>query len=251
MPSKLSNNIPPTDFTKNCQGYYLFTANQIDLNILMRTGLFAVLFSTKFSLRTKHTAPPGGLPATAQPQNVFQQSAGHVFFFMGIPWSHCVGSTQKYKNRRFLSTLSPPFAISIILQRPFPKCIPAKKGGTEPVAPPPAASVTDLLDVLSGAKGQRNTPDTRQSHHCVDDSAEDRVLPTEDPSHKVKLKKPYTSPVQSADDGEYQSNSVHQHEKNPILSCFLFVLFCLSLPRRNAGKHSTAMDRLLIVLTKC
>ena len=39
MPSKLSNNIPPTDFTKNCQGYYLFTANQIDLNILMRTSL--------------------------------------------------------------------------------------------------------------------------------------------------------------------------------------------------------------------
>ena len=44
MPSKLSNNIPPTDFTKNCQGYYLFTANQINLNILMRTSLYDSVF---------------------------------------------------------------------------------------------------------------------------------------------------------------------------------------------------------------
>ena len=48
MPSKLSNNIPPTDFTKNCQGYYLFTANQIDLNILMRTCLYEGAFSTSY-----------------------------------------------------------------------------------------------------------------------------------------------------------------------------------------------------------
>ena len=135
MPSKLSNNIPPTDFTKNCQGYYLFTANQVELNFLMRTSPFAVLFSTKFSLGTKHTAPPGGLPATAQPQHVFQQSAGHVFSFMGIPWSHCVGSTQKYKNRRFCPRLPLPLLFSFILQRPFPKCIPAKKEGRAPCSP--------------------------------------------------------------------------------------------------------------------
>ena len=44
MPSQLLNNIPPTDFTKNCQGYYFFTANQIDLNILMRTSPLRQLF---------------------------------------------------------------------------------------------------------------------------------------------------------------------------------------------------------------
>ena len=58
MPSKLSNNIPPTDFTKNCQGYYLFTANQIDLNILMRTSLRVRLFSFSSGLNDAEPANP-------------------------------------------------------------------------------------------------------------------------------------------------------------------------------------------------
>ena len=132
MPSQLLNNIPPTDFTKNCQGYYLFTANQVELNFLMRTSLFAVLFSTKFSLRTKHTAAPDGLPATAQPQHVFQQSAGRVFSFMGIPWSHCVGSAPKYKNRHFCPRFPLPLLFPLYCSAhcfSAPKCIPAKKEG--------------------------------------------------------------------------------------------------------------------------
>ena len=53
MPSQLSNNIPPTDFTKNCQGYYLFAANQVGSNFLMRTSLYASAFFGAFGLESK------------------------------------------------------------------------------------------------------------------------------------------------------------------------------------------------------
>ena len=76
------------------------------------------------------------------------------------------------------------------------------KEGRAVALPSPAAlcrgfcdSMTSLLCVLSRAKDQRDAPNSRQRHHCVDDSAQDRVLPAEQPRHKIELEKSNASPV--------------------------------------------------------
>ena len=76
------------------------------------------------------------------------------------------------------------------------------KEGRALALPSPAAlcrgfcdSMTSLLCVLSRAKDQRDAPNSSQRHHCVDDSAQDRVLPAEQPRHKIELEKSNASPV--------------------------------------------------------
>ena len=84
----------------------------------------------------------------------------------------------------------------------------------------PAAAVfcvllllVESLEALSGAEQKRNTPYTRQSNYRVDYTAYQSVLPTCDPSDDVKLEKTDATPIQRADYGEDERDSIHNHRR--------------------------------------
>ena len=60
--------------------------------------------------------------------------------------------------------------------------------------------MTDFFDIFSGAEDQRDTPDARESHYRIDDSAHDRILTAEEPRDHVELKQSDATPVERADD---------------------------------------------------
>ena len=50
---------------------------------------------------------------------------------------------------------------------------------------------------------QRNTPNRRNCDQSVDNSADNRALPAENPANDVKLEKPDGAPIDAADDNQY------------------------------------------------
>jgi hypothetical protein len=69
----------------------------------------------------------------------------------------------------------------------------------------------DSVVAVSGTEDQRDAPNARQTNHRVDDAAEQRGRSAADPRYQVKLEKPDASPVQRADNGQNERNSIHDH----------------------------------------
>ena len=64
-----------------------------------------------------------------------------------------------------------------------------------------------------------NAPKTCQANDGVNDSAQQRILATEDPRHQVKLENTHQAPVQRADDAQDQSDSIqNSHRVSTSLS---------------------------------
>ena len=58
---------------------------------------------------------------------------------------------------------------------------------------------------------ERDAPQCRETDQCVDDAAECGCLPAEKVRDKVKSEYTDKAPVDAADDGKHQGNSVHDH----------------------------------------
>lgn len=52
------------------------------------------------------------------------------------------------------------------------------------------------------AEQERQAPDSRESNNCVDNTADNRALTAENPSHNIKLKKTDRAPVDCTDYNE-------------------------------------------------
>lgn len=65
------------------------------------------------------------------------------------------------------------------------------------------------VDALTLAKQQGNAPKTCQTHQRVDNAAEDGILTAEQPSYQIKLENANQTPVQTADNGKNQCQSIH------------------------------------------
>lgn len=61
------------------------------------------------------------------------------------------------------------------------------------------------------AEQERNTPDGRKRHQNVDQSAHDRRGTAEHPSDEIEFKDPDKTPVDTADDQQYQSELIPHH----------------------------------------
>ena len=70
------------------------------------------------------------------------------------------------------------------------------------------------------AEQQRNAPDARQRHQCVEDPADNCALPAENPGDDIELKQPDAAPVQRAQDDQDQSNAI-QH----VIQLSLHIVF--------------------------
>ena len=80
----------------------------------------------------------------------------------------------------------------------------------------PCAGLSDLADGIlrvSFAEEKRNTPDSRKRNDRVHDAAEDRILSAKKPCDDIKPKKTDTAPVETADNGKNECNSVEHNEK--------------------------------------
>ena len=84
---------------------------------------------------------------------------------------------------------------------------------------PPRARRRNRLrfDAFAGAEDEGNAPDAGESDYCVDDTADDGILTAEEPGNGVELKETDAAPVEGADNGKNQSNTIHQHKRS-ILS---------------------------------
>ena len=71
---------------------------------------------------------------------------------------------------------------------------------------------------ITFAEEQRNTPDRRKSDDGIYNAAEECILPAEKPCDDIKLKKTDATPVETADNGKNQCNSVEHNEK-PSFPC--------------------------------
>jgi len=69
--------------------------------------------------------------------------------------------------------------------------------------------------VLTGTEEQRNAPNAGKSDNGIDNSADQSVLSSTDPSDNVKLEQTDATPVQRADNGQGQRDSVHNHPAVP------------------------------------
>ena len=65
----------------------------------------------------------------------------------------------------------------------------------------------DLL--TASAKQQRDTPQTGETYQRINDSADNSILPTEDPSNQIEFKDADQTPVQRSYDGKDQCNCIH------------------------------------------
>ena len=94
----------------------------------------------------------------------------------------------------------------------FQKATPAPAGATR-------RRSADVLrfDAFAGAEDEGNAPDAGESDYCVDDTADDGILTAEEPGNGVELKETDAAPVEGADNGKNQSNTIHQHKRS-ILS---------------------------------
>ena len=75
-------------------------------------------------------------------------------------------------------------------------------------------SVLDPFKALSCTEDKRNAPDTGKADDRVDDAGEQRRLSAADPSHNIELEQSDATPVEGADDREYQRNAIHNHNRN-------------------------------------
>ena len=66
----------------------------------------------------------------------------------------------------------------------------------------------DLVVGFAGAEEERDAPDAGERNDGINDAAEDRGLAAAQPCHKVKLEQADAAPVQRADDGEDQRNTI-------------------------------------------
>ena len=73
-----------------------------------------------------------------------------------------------------------------------------------------------ILSVVERSVPEKETDavDCRKSHKCVDNSCKHCVLTAENPRNKVEFEQSYKSPVNAADDVEYQRNSAKYFQKN-------------------------------------
>ena len=65
--------------------------------------------------------------------------------------------------------------------------------------------------VLGVPEQQRDAPQSCQPHQRVDNPGEERHLPAEEESHRVKAEQPDTAPVQCADNHKNQRDFVNDH----------------------------------------
>ena len=70
------------------------------------------------------------------------------------------------------------------------------------------------------AEYQRNTPDRRQSHYGIEDTADDAAA-SESPGDEVKAENAYQAPVKTADD-EYPKTYFIHHLKSSLSFKFLY-----------------------------
>lgn len=68
-----------------------------------------------------------------------------------------------------------------------------------------------LFDRFARTEQEGYAPETGQRDHRVDDTANEGVLPAENPRHDVELKQTDAAPVCGTDDDEKQCDSVHDH----------------------------------------
>ena len=73
------------------------------------------------------------------------------------------------------------------------------------------------LKFLSCSEEKTYTPNTRQRHYGVDDSADKGILSAAEPRHYVKLEKSDASPVECTHDGEFKGDPIHYHKKSRFL----------------------------------
>ena len=64
---------------------------------------------------------------------------------------------------------------------------------------------------------QRNAPDCSECNKGIYNTGNDCTLSPENPGYKVKLKNPDKPPVNTADDGEYQSNFIKHLKSTPFV----------------------------------
>ena len=89
-----------------------------------------------------------------------------------------------------------------------------------------------VLISLSGEK--RDAPNACQGDYGVNDTADKGALPTADPSDDIKLEKADAAPVERADNGKDQRNTIQNHDCDHIP----FFGSCLKRRALLAAKHS-------------
>ena len=94
--------------------------------------------------------------------------------------------------------------------------------------------ILDLLKSFASAKQQRNAPNTCKTYNSVDNAGEQRGLSAADPSNNVKLKQSDAAPVERADNGKDQRNTIQNHDCDHIP----FFGSCLKRRASLAAKHS-------------
>ena len=87
----------------------------------------------------------------------------------------------------------------------------ASDGDAIAFAPRKSASRLRRVFRFAATEQQRDAPCARQRDQRVDDPADDRGLPAEDPRHEVELEQPDGAPVDRPDNDEKQCDSVYQH----------------------------------------
>ena len=76
----------------------------------------------------------------------------------------------------------------------------------QPVA---AAFCLFAVHTLTFAEQQSDAPQTGKTYQCVDDAADHTALTAKQPRHQIKLKNAHEAPVQAADDGQDQSQTIN------------------------------------------
>ena len=85
-----------------------------------------------------------------------------------------------------------------------------------------ALSGVTSVSEISEQKG--DTPEACYKYETIDDTAENCALTAEEPSHQVKAEKTHAAPVDAADNGQHQGNTIHEHVKNS--SHLVSLIFC-------------------------
>jgi hypothetical protein len=66
------------------------------------------------------------------------------------------------------------------------------------------------IDALTLAEQQSDAPKACKTHNRINDTADHRALPTEQPGNQIKLENANKPPVDRANDGEDQCDSIHK-----------------------------------------
>ena len=68
-----------------------------------------------------------------------------------------------------------------------------------------------FLVLVAGAEEERNAPESRKGNERIDDTCPKAVVAAEEPGNRVELEEPDAAPVERADDGQNESNTVDDH----------------------------------------